>query len=307
MAKRVAIATILAILAAVLIRTVVSEKPSDVPHASTTASVPHAWNTSVAPSDAPTNPPRTAHTPDTDEKDLERAEPVTTEPSRLSAIEQAALAGNASAQFRLSNAMRHCTSVLAYSEDSVQDMEDPLRRAYLLQSRDECQYFADRRERLVDDAFEWERRAIDAGDPGARAMLIAMQAGNGELQADQAQQRLETLLASNDSFVFGAVATLSMSSGVTAESAAWHMLACEGRGPPELCSIMNGAISDACTGTERCGNTGPEVDVAQYYMHAHPELFDIARGRYQALKDQLQQGRAGEVDLHLAIQPLSGG
>ncbi len=305
MAKRLAIAAIVVILTAVLIRAMVWEEPADVPPASAVDSTPPAWTSSVS-SDATNAPPPFTGAPQAGEENAGASESTPTKQPRLRALEQAALAGDARAQFRLSNAMRHCVSVLAYSDDAVENTEDPLRRSYLRESRDECRYFADRRDRLVDDAFEWERRAVDAGDPGARAMSIVTEVGDGELEADQAQQRLHTLLASNDPFVFGAIATLSMWNGVTAESAAWHMLACEDSGPPELCSIMNDAIADACTGSARCGNTNHDVEVAQYYMSAHPALFDVARGRYQALKDQLQQGRASEIDLQLAIQPFTG-
>ena len=305
MAKRLANAAIEVILAAVLIRTMVSEGPADAPQTSSVDSPPSAWTNSAS-SDATNAPFPSTVTPDAGAESAGLSEPAPIKQPRLQALEQPARAGDAGAQFRLSNAMRHCVTVLAYSDEAIENTEDPLRRAYLLETRDECGYFADRRDRLVDDAFEWERRAVDAGDPGARAMSIVTQVGNGELDADQAQQRLHSLLASNDPFVVGAVATLSMWNGVTAESAAWHMLACEESGPPELCSIMNGAIADACTGTTRCGNTNHDVEVAHYYMSAHPALFDVARGRYQALKDQLQQGRASEIDLQLAIQPFTG-
>lgn len=307
MAKRLAIAAIGVILAAVLIRAIVSNEPAEAPQAGAIDGSPHSWANPVSSDTSQATPGSLGESPVGDEEHFTLLEHAPNERTRLRAIEQAALAGNASAQFRLSNAMRHCVNVLAYSDEAVANTEDPLRRAYLLESREECRYFADRRDRLVDDAFEWERRALDAGDPGAQAMSIVTQIGNGELQTDQAAHSLQTLLASNDSFVFSAIATVSLWNGVTAESAAWHMLACENSGPPELCSIMHDAISVACTGSARCGNVSHDVDVAQYYMSAHPALFDVARGRYQTLKDQIQQGRASEIDLDLAVRPFSGG
>lgn len=297
---------LVAILALLLVWMIVPKKQSSVPHAQNAESVSSQSSISATPNrpinDQPEAPRTSPHGAD---QHPERSPSVMTEYDRLKTLEQAALQGNASAQFKLSNAMRHCATILAYSEDSMQSTADSLRRNHLLQSRDDCRYFAGRREQLIESAFEWERRALEAGDPSARAMQIAMEAGNGSLQADQIQESLRALLASNDPFVFGAVAMLSMTTGVNAESAAWHMLACENEGPPELCTIMNGAISDACTGAARCGNTSHEVDVAQYYMHAHPELFDIARGRYQELKAELQHGRYGEIDLQLTPQTQS--
>lgn len=300
MSKRVAMTWMLAILTAVLVWTMTRENPSSERQTHGVA------NDSPAPSpfshaNAPANDSlRTVDSFDRDEALPARSESITTPYGRLRALERAALAGDAKAQFRLSRAMRHCTVVLAYSEDSVQAIADPLRRSHLLESRDECDYFADRRERLVDEAFDWERRATDAGDPGALALQIGTRVNNGELQAYEAREKLASLLAANDPFVFATIARLGMKAGLDAESAAWHMLACEREGPPDLCSIMNGAISQACTGDVRCGNTSHEVDIAHYYLHAHPNVFDLARGRYQELKDQLLHGRIEEIDLPLA-------
>lgn len=300
MSKRVAIGAILAILIATFVWTMVREHP------------PNEARTHDVASDSPpsspfspaSNPPRTVDPIDGDDDIAARSDSSTTEDARLRTLERAAHAGDAKAQFRLSRAMRRCTTVLAYPEDTVQAIADPVRRSYLLESRDECAYFADRHERLVDEAFDWERRAVDAGDPGALAMQIGVQVNNGELHAYEAEAKLASLLLSNDPFVFATIARLGMQDGLDAESAAWHMLACENDGPPELCSIMNDAIADACTGDMRCGNTSHEVDISQYYMHAHPSLFDLIRNRHQELKSQLLHGRIEEIDLQLAAPPF---
>lgn len=280
-----------------------SEEPSSAPPAQSAEAGSFTPSSSFPPSfppSAPTNDaPQTIDTSSTSEPVPARTDPVAVIQSDLSTLERAARAGNPSAQLRLAQAMRLCITVLAHSEESVQNLAEPLRRAYLVQSRNECQYFADRRDSLVNDAFEWTRRATDAGDPGARAIQVMQQVSNGELQADQAQRSLKGLLASNDPYVYLAVSGLSMTNAVNAESAAWRMLACEDAGPPEFCSIIDEGIAAACTGAARCGNTSYEVDMMQYYMHAHPALFDLARGRYQELKNQLQQGRTNEIVLHL--------
>ncbi len=226
---------------------------------------------------------------------------IRSEYQRLSELERAALRGDTKAQFNLSTAMRYCASVFAYSQEALEEMEDALRREHLLQSRADCQYFADREKELIAAAFEWEHEALAAGDPGARAMQVFLQAGNGDLRGQEMQEQLRPLLASNDPFVFGIVYLLSTSSeGLTAESAAWHLLACEREGPPDICTLMNSTIAEACSGEVRCGNTNHEVDVARYYEHAHPGLFDAARARYEELKDRLAHERYDDIDLPMS-------
>lgn len=300
MAKRWKIASVLAAATAVVIWIAVSTLRSPV------SLSPEGTAAETSVSSSPFAPPknRSGHRETSETAPDQRASEIPNTRSdyaRLQALERAAIAGDPKAQFRLANAMRHCANLFAYTDESLRDLRDPLRREYVLQGRKSCEYFATRRRQLIDAAFDWEHRAIEAGDPAARARQIALDVGNRDLPVGQIAEHLRPLLASNDPFVFGVIYSLGTWNGVDTESAAWHMLACERDGPPEICTIMNSDLADACIGATRCGNTNHEVDVVEYYQHAHPELFDSARARYEELKAELAQGRHENIELRLNL------
>lgn len=218
----------------------------------------------------------------------------------LAELERAANSGNASAQFRLSRVMRNCAVVMSFSLDSIASVSDPIRREYLQERWNLCQHFKPQKEDLLASSEAFERKSLTGGDPSARAMDVAMQVARGTLDQQEAWERMRPLLSSRDPYVFWAVSLVSMDeNGETPESAAWRMLSCENGGPPEICTIMNGDIADACTRERRCGNTGPDISIDQYYFYAHPELYDLARGRAMELRDQFGRGRYAEISIHV--------
>src|SRR5512138_337075 len=218
----------------------------------------------------------------------------------LGELERAALNGNASAQFRLSQAMRYCLVIMSYSPESIGSVSDPIRREYLRESLDLCQHFTPQKGDLLESSELFEQQALAGDDPAASAMHVAMQVASEIIDQQEAWKRIRPLLGSNDPYVFWAVSLVSMDeNGETPESAAWRMLACENGGPPDVCTIMNGDIADACARERRCGNTGRDISLDEYYLHARPGLYDLARGRLTELRDQFRGGRYDEISVHL--------
>lgn len=263
-------------------------------------SVPEALNSGASPKVAQAQPSSEAVEEQSETESAPIAGPRLAPYGNLEELERAALNGDASAQFRLSQAMRYCLVIMSYSPEFIESASDPIRREYLRESWDLCQHFTPQKGDLLESSELFEQQALAGDDPAASAMHVAMQVASEIIDQQEAWKRIRPLLGSNDPYVFWAVSLISMGeNGETPESAAWRMLACENGGPPDVCTIMNGDIADACAQEQRCGNTGRDISLDEYYLHARPGLYDLARGRLMVLKDQLSAGRYDEISVHL--------